>query len=238
MSAATGFAIPIRILASAMWLVGFAGCYNPAALPEGAPCQRTEQCPEAQECVLGSCSRSGPPPVDAHPAPPPDATMIDATMIDAMPVECVPTGLTCATGTPQTFKCGSHCWAKCTEPVGRATAATRCSGWTGVLGEIADATEQSCVSPNILNATAVFWIGATQGAGAMMPGDKWTWNGDATRPLDLNHYTNWASGRPDDAGDGVENGQEQCATIRFGGTWDDDGCNTAEPFFCTRALFR
>ena len=66
--------------------------------------------------------------------------------------------------------------------------------------------------------TVQIWLGGIQGAGAMAPNDKWTWNGDATRPLDSNHYTNWASGRPDDAGGGVENGREQCATIRPGGS--------------------
>jgi hypothetical protein len=233
MSPATGFAVPpTRILASAMWLVGLAGCYNSSALPEGAPCQRTEQCPESQQCVLGSCLRSAPPPVDARPPPPPDA-MIDA-MVDAMPVACVLDGLTCGSGTPLTFQCGSHCWAKCTDMVSRATAETRCTAWSGVPGEIADATENSCVNQHIVSIA--LWIGATQGGGAATPADKWTWNGDATKLF--NNYTNWGSGRPDDAGDGVENGQEQCATIRPGGTWDDDSCNQPLAFFCTRALFR
>jgi hypothetical protein len=117
--------------------------------------------------------------------------------------------------------------------VQRATAETRCAGWTGVPGEIADATEDSCVAMNI--GTAAFWFGAVQGAGAATPGDKWTWNGDATK---LFNYTKWAPGKPDDAGDGVENGQEQCATIRSGGAWDDDNCGGQLGFFCTRPLFR
>ena len=219
-----------------MWLIGFAGCYHPSALPEGAPCQRTEQCPESQQCVLGSCLRSAPPAVDARPAPPPDAGMTDA-MVDAMMVDCVPDNLTCGSGTPQVFTCGTQCWVKCTDTVSRATAETRCTGWNGALGEIDDATENSCVAGKI--QTATFWIGAIQGSGAAMPADKWTWNGDATRPLDSNHYTSWMPGKPDDA-DRVENGQEQCATIRPGGTWDDDGCNPAQPlgFFCRRPLFR
>src|SRR5689334_16366479 len=100
---ATGSVVrPIRILASVIGLVGFAGCYSPVALPEGAPCQRTEQCPDSQQCVLGSCSRSAALPVDAHPTSPPDAGT-DA-MVDAMMVACVPDGLTCASGTPQVFQ--------------------------------------------------------------------------------------------------------------------------------------
>jgi hypothetical protein len=239
MALATGLAIPpiriLRILAAAMWLVGFAGCYNPSALQDGAPCQRTEQCPESQECVLGSCSRSGPSPVDARPTPPPDARMTDA-MVDAMEVPCIADGLSCG-GTPLPFKCGDQCWVKCTDPVSRATAETRCTGWTGALGEIDDATENGCVALKI--STAAFWLGAIQGAGAATPADKWTWNGDATRPVDQNHYNNWAAGKPDDA-DGNEDGMEQCGTIRPGGTWDDDGCTpqVGLGFFCRRPAFR
>ncbi|HEX8107827.1 MAG TPA: C-type lectin domain-containing protein, partial [Kofleriaceae bacterium] len=229
-----GFAVsPIRVLASAMWLVGFAGCYNPSALPEGAPCQRSEQCPEPQQCVLGSCSRSAPPPVDAHPTPPPDAQMIDA-MVDAMPVPCDADGLTCG-GTPTVFLCGTQCWVKCTDLVSRATAETRCTGWTGALGEIDDATENGCVTMKI--STATFWFGAIQGAGAMTPGDKWTWNGDATKLFNSTRYINWGTNKPDDA-DGNEDGAEQCGTIRPGGTWDDEGCNGSLGFFCRRSTFR
>ncbi|HEX3765313.1 MAG TPA: C-type lectin domain-containing protein [Kofleriaceae bacterium] len=99
------------------------------------------------------------------------------------------------------------------------------SGLAG-LGEINDATEETCVDQHI--ATATFWIGAIQGAGAATPGDRWTWNGTTQMP-----YLDWATGKPDDA-DGVENGMEQCGAIRPGGTWDDDGCNAALPFFCRR----
>jgi len=233
MAPATGFAAsPIRVLASAMWLVGFAGCYSPSTLPEGAPCQRTEQCPESQQCVLGSCSRSAQSPVDARPTPP-DA-MTDA-MTDAMPVPCNADGLTCG-GTPTVFLCGTQCWVKCTDAVSRATADTRCTGWTGALGEIDDASEQTCVASHIM--TVQIWLGATQGAGAMAPNDKWTWNGDATRPLDSNHYTSWTQGKPDDGTDNTENGEEQCAAIRPGGGWDDGGCTGPLPFFCRRPLFR
>ena len=134
-------------------------------------------------------------------------------------------------GTATTFACGGHCWVKCTGAVLRATAETACTGWTGALGEIDDATENGCVNMKI--QTATFWIGAIQGAGAATPADKWTWHGDATRPLDSNHYINWAQGKPDDAG-GVESGQEQCAGMLPGGGWDDDPCNQVQGFFCRR----
>lgn len=232
MSPAAGFVgSPILGLASVLWLVGVVGCYRPGALPEGAPCQRSEQCPESQDCVQGSCSRSAPPPADAPAAPPPDARA-DA-MVDAMMVACVADGLNCGGAMGTVFTCGTQCWVKCTNLVTRAAAETACTGWTGALGEIDDATENGCVATKI--STAAFWLGAIQGAGAATPADKWTWNDDPTRPLS---YNNWGAGRPDDAGDGVENGQEQCATIRPGGTWDDDGCGQALGFFCRRPLFR
>jgi hypothetical protein len=214
---------PIRIHRA--WVVllgGLAGCYTPS-LQEGAPCQRSEQCPEPQRCVLGNCSFREAPPIDARPPPPPDAAM-DAP-VDAMRLACSTAGLSC-TGNVTMFTCGGNCWVKCTGAVLRATAETACTGWTGALGEIDDATEDSCVASHI--ATAAFWIGAIQGNGAMAPDDKWTWNG--TPPL---VYTNWATGKPDDA-DGVESGMEQCATIRPGGSWDDDNCNQPLAFFCER----
>jgi hypothetical protein len=227
---ATGFVVR-PILASVMGLVGFAGCYNPAALPEGAPCQRTEQCPESQQCVLGSCSLSTPP-IDAHPTPPPDA-MTDA-MADAMAVPCVPDGLTCASGTAlQAFTCGTRCWVMCPEAVPRETAETRCNGWTGALGEIDNADEDSCVNQRV-GSTPASWVGLIQGAGATTPVDKWTWNG-TTPPT----YLVWrAATEPDDGAGGVERGNEQCASIRVGGTFDDDPCSSPLPFFCARPLFR
>jgi hypothetical protein len=228
-----GFARPPTwALASVIGLVGLAGCYNPPALQEGAPCQRSEQCPDPQECVLGSCSQHAAASPDAQPAPPPDARL-DA-MIDAMPVPCVPTGLDCGGATPTMITCGTQCWMKCTNLVMRDAAETAYTGWGGALGEIDDPTEQSCVAAKVVNAN--FWLGAIQAnTGAALPADKWTWNGDPTRLL--NNYNNWDVGKPDDA-DGVESGQEQCATIRPGGAWDDDGCGQMLGFFCRRPMFR
>lgn len=225
MSPAARFSAPPSWLLLA-WVTlasGFAGCYNPPSLQEGAPCQRSEQCPDPQRCVLGSCSLHDPPPVDARPPPPTDA-MIDA-VVDAMPPPCSTAGLSCG-GTATMFACGGHCWVKCTGAVLRVTAETACAGWTGALGEIDDATENGCVASHI--TTSAFWFGAVQGDAAATPDDKWTWNG--TTPL---VYTSWATGKPDDA-DGVEDGMEQCGTIRPGGTWDDDSCNQPLGFFCER----
>jgi hypothetical protein len=230
MSPATGFAVrPIGILASVVGLVGLAGCYSPGALPEGAPCQRTEQCPDSQQCVLGSCSRSSPP-IDAQPTPP-DA---QPTPPDAMMVACVPDGFTCASGTtPVPFQCGTRCWVQCPEAVARATAETRCNNWMGALGEIDNADEDSCVNQRV-GTTPALWIGLSQGAGATTPDDKWTWNG--TTPAT---YRVWrAVTEPDDGDGGVERGNEQCGTIRPGGGFDDDPCTSLLPFFCARPLFR
>ena len=232
MFSATGFVVrPIRILASVIGLVGFAGCYSPAALPEGAPCQRTEQCPDSQQCVLGSCSRSAALPVDAHPTPTSDAGA-DA-MVDAMMVACVPDGLTCASGTPQVFTCGTRCWAKCGDGLVRAAAETRCNTWGGALGEIDNADEDACVNQKV-GTTPALWIGMIQGAGAATPDDKWAWNGGGSA-----NYRVWrAVTEPDDGNNGVEIGNEQCTSIRPGGGFDDDNCNTVLPFFCARPLFR
>lgn len=223
------------LAAPPIWiLAGLAGCYNPPALEEGAPCQRSEQCPEPQQCVFGHCSlHAGSPAPDGQPAPPPDARTPSDARIDAMPVPCIADGLSCGNATPVAFMCGTQCWVKCSSTVTRAAAQTACTGWTGALGEIDDPTEQGCVAGMIVNAT--FWLGAIQGAGAAMPGDRWTWNGDATRPWT---YDGWSAGKPDDAGDNVENGEEQCGTIRPGGGWDDDSCNQLLGFFCRRPTLR
>lgn len=204
-----------------------AGCYSAPFFPDGEPCDRPQQCPDPQRCVMGRCSLHDAPPVDADPAPRPDAGMPDAPPVDAPPpLPCVATGLGCSAGTATVFQCGTQCWVKCSAAVPRDFASTTCAGWSGALGEIDDATEETCVNAHI--ATATFWIGAIQGAGATTPADRWTWNGTAQMV-----YTDWATGKPDDA-DGVENGAEQCGAIRPGGTWDDDGCTAALPFFCRR----
>lgn len=211
------------VLAGGMLVSGLAGCYNPPSLQEGAPCQRTEQCPDPQQCVLGRCSLHESP-ADARP-PAPDAA-IDAPA-DAMPPVCSTAGLSCAGGTVTMFPCGGHCWVQCTAAVSRDMAQAACTGWTGALGEIDDATEQGCVAPQV---SAPTWIGAIQSDTARTPSDGWTWNGNAATPL---VYTSWTPGKPDDAGNG-EDGMEQCASIRVGGGWDDDGCGQARAFFCER----
>jgi len=222
--------VHVSLLLVVSLIGGIAGCYRPVSLAEGEPCERTTQCPEPQRCVLGICSLHDAPPVDA--ATPPADAMADAAVppVDAPPpLPCTTAGLSCGGGTAVAFACGTQCWVKCTASVSRDTARTACAGWTGTLGEIDDATEETCVTQHITVST--FWIGAIQDAGAATPGDLWTWNG--TTPFTPMTYTSWATGKPDDA-DGVENGMEQCATIRPGGTWDDNSCAAALPFFCRR----
>jgi hypothetical protein len=227
MSLAPGIARPlIRILAAAMWLVGFAGCYNPSTVPEGAPCQRTEQCPESQLCVLGSCSLSAPPPPDARP-PAPDA-MIDA-LVDAMPLPCSTSGLSCTGGAVAMFLCGGNCWVRCSASVVREMARSACAGWSGALGEIDNQTEQDCVAPHLGGVT--IWVGMIQNNDpGNTPSTGWTWNG--INPVT---YTDWAPGQPDDASSNfVEQGREQCMTLRIDGTWADDPCTNQRGFFCER----
>jgi hypothetical protein len=228
MSASSGFAVlpvPIlaSILASMMWMGGLAGCYAPRALPEGAPCERSEQCPQSQQCVLGSCSSHEPPPTDA-PAPPSDART-DAP-VDAMPLACSTSGLSC-TGTATMFMCGVNCWVRCSASVVRETARSACAGWMGALGEIDNQTEQDCVNMHLGGTT--LWVGMIQSNDpANTPDTGWTWNG--IHPVT---YTHWAAGQPDDGGGG-EQGREQCVTLRTDGTWADDPCTNPRGFFCER----
>jgi hypothetical protein len=186
------------------------------------------QCPTPQRCVLGSCSLREAPAVDASVPERPDAPSppIDAPPppIDAAPLACSTAGLTCG-GTVTMFTCGGNCWVLCTGHAPRDTASAACTGWMGALGQIDDATEQSCVDAHV---NAVAWIGLTQSPTATSPRDGWTWN--ATNPL---VFTHWQSGAPDDA-DNNENGAEQCAKIQTDGTWDDVTCGSSINFFCER----
>jgi hypothetical protein len=216
----------MRIARCLAALVGvWTGCYGPSP-PEGAPCKATEQCPTPQRCVLGSCSGHLLPGIDATAADPPDAPPppIDAPPppIDAMP--CGTAGLACS-GNAMMFRCGGNCWVRCTASVPRETARGACATWLGALGQIDDAAENSCVTQNL---AAGSWIGLVQSDAATVPRMDWTWNG-TTPPV----YTNWLSGKPDDA-DNNENRAEQCAGIRTDGAWDDDSCNSPLDFLCER----
>jgi hypothetical protein len=214
----------VPILASVIW-GGLAACYAPRALPEGAPCDRSAQCPAPQQCVLGSCSLSEPPPTDA-PAPPPDAPADAAA--DAMPLACSTSGISCAGGTATMFTCGTNCWVRCSASVVRETGRASCAGWMGALGEIDNQTDQDCVNMHIGGAQTI-WVGMIQNNDpANTPSTGWTWNG--VHPVT---YTNWAAGQPDDAGGG-ENGAEQCMVLRTDGTWADDPCSNPRGFFCER----
>jgi hypothetical protein len=172
----------------------------------------------------------GSPAVDASLAERPDAPSdapIDASAppIDAMRPACTTAGLSCS-GTAIMFTCGGdNCWVRCTGNVPRNTARAACAGWMGALGEIDDATEQSCVAAHIGPGG---WIGLIQSDIATTPGTGWTWNG-TTPPA----YTHWLAGKPDDA-DSNESGAEQCASIGIDGTWDDQNCSSSAGFFCER----
>jgi hypothetical protein len=216
--------VPRSLPRCAALLAVLIGCYSPSPR-EGAPCENPEQCPTPQRCVLGSCTLSYAPIVDA-PEPEPDAA-VDAMPppIDAMPPPCSITGLSCPGGTATMFPCGGHCWVRCTGNVTRTAARTACTNWGGALGEINDPAEQTCVAAKLASAT---WLGLIQPDNSMSPGMGWTWNG-----VDRIDYTNWLTGKPDDA-DGVENGAEQCASMEVGGGWDDQNCGGALDFFCER----
>jgi hypothetical protein len=205
-------------------MVALAGCCAPVP-PEGAPCQTSNDCPTPQRCVLGACSLHDAPAVDAgftsRPDAPPDAPL---PSVDAVSLACTTDGLSCG-GTAATFTCGGHCWVLCTGHAAYTAAQSACTGWMGALGEIDDATEQSCVASHVNNNA---WLGLQQTAGATSPGAGWTWNGTTALA-----YTHWQSGVPNDQ-DGNENGDEQCAKIQTDGTWDDVACSSSIEFFCER----
>jgi Lectin C-type domain len=215
----------MRILdCCAALLLVLAGCYDPFPR-DGAPCERSEQCPSPQSCVLGSCSSREAPPVDAAEPEEIDAAIDAAIPIDAPRLACSTAGLNCPGGNVTMYMCGGNCWVRCTARLSRTNANTACINWTGKLGEINDATEQGCISPTVGEAS---WIGLTQSSTATTPGTGWLWN-DAITVV----YSNWTPGHPDD-GDNRENLSEQCGDIRPGGAWDDDTCNQSLRFYCER----
>jgi hypothetical protein len=199
----------------------FGGCYSPR-IQEGAPCNSPDECPTPQRCVLGSC-RLRDPPTDAGAGAPGIDAAVDARP-DAMVLPCTTTGLTCG-GTATAFTCGGHCWVHCPSGATWTDASQSCTGWQGALGQVDDATEETCV---IAHITAESWIGLSQSDNATTPGMGWTWNGKT--PV---VYTHWVTGKPDD-GDGRESGAEQCGKLQPDGQWDDAGCAQVDRFLCER----
>lgn len=198
-----------------------AGCYSPRP-QEGAPCNAPEQCPTGQRCVLGSC-RLRDLPADADGGAPDSGAAVDARL-DAMVLPCTADGLTCGGGA-MAFPCGGHCWVYCPTATTWTSASQSCTGWQGALGQVDDATEDTCAAAQI---AADSWIGLSQSDPATTPGMGWTWNGKT--PV---VYTHWVNGKPDD-GDGRESGAEQCGKMQTDGQWDDAGCTQANRFLCER----
>jgi hypothetical protein len=203
-----------------------AGCYDPR-LPEGAPCDSTRKCPSQQSCVLGRCSLQDAPPVDAEVLA--DAKEIDALVIDAHPdaavLPCTADGFA-ACGAATLFTCGGRCWVRCSNATTWLRASPACSSWQGTLGQIDDATEQTCVASHIGIDS---WIGLFQSDAATAPSLDWVWTTDTNPVL----FMNWQSGKPDDR-DGIENRVEQCGMFQSDGRWDDVACTEQHPFLCER----
>jgi Lectin C-type domain len=214
----------VRCRAALLALV--AGCFSPRP-PEGAPCESPGDCPSLQHCVLGRCSSSEAPPIDAAELPDAanDAAPIDA-MPDATPLACTAAGLACG-GTPVVFTCGGHCWVRCPSNVNWNTASQACAGWQGALGQIDDATEQGCVAMRSSGAT---WIGLRQDDAAAAPAQGWGWNSAAIPVV----YSRWQPGTPDDQ-DGDEDRDEQCGKLQDNDTWDDVTCAAMSGFLCERS---
>lgn len=203
-------------------LLVLAGCYAPFAA-EGAPCATSDQCPSQQRCVLGQCSLT-----DRDAAVPPDRdapSIDDAPPGDAPPLRCGFSSIVC-NGNLSIMTCAQRCWLICSEPVSRAAALDRCTGWPGMLAEIDSPDEQACLNDKVIFRA---WSGLAQSQNQASAGAGWTWN--ATRSL---AYTNWQLGAPNDL-DGVENNAEQCGLLQPNGTWDDEACNFPAGFACERA---
>ncbi|XP_038566206.1 C-type mannose receptor 2-like [Micropterus salmoides] len=68
-----------------------------------------------------------------------------------------------------------------------------------------------------LSDVSEVWIGLSRP-------NEWLWSHTGR----IYRYLNWQPGQPDN-----RNGKENCATVVVGdGTWTDEQCNTAFPFFC------
>jgi hypothetical protein len=230
----------VRYLVS--WLGVVAGCYSPR-LSEGAPCASDEYCPSPQRCVGGSCATSAAAdapagddaavdavPVDAVPV---DAVPVDAVPVDAVPVDaplpCTTDGLPSTCTNPMILMCGTACWVRCGNTASQTAATTACTAWSGRLLEIESAAEQSCAQTAYAGVTG--WLGLIQMPNQASADAGWTWNG--TRPLRVDIFQNWLTGKPDDGTQG-ENNDEQCARMATNGTWDDVECGQPHRFACER----
>ena len=89
---------------------------------------------------------------------------------------------------------------------------------------INDIAENECL--RIGTAGDESWIGYIQPPGQAAVDAGWGWACDSS-PL-----VNWSTSEPGDGVDGIEDGEEDCASIFGDGTWLDGPCNAGIPFVC------
>jgi hypothetical protein len=195
----------------------FTGAHDPVGTGDG---------PAGFDAVVGDDGPGGDGPGD-------DAAVPDAAVPipDAAPAVCpttLPAGCTGAL-----FQCGAsaQCYAMCTGPgADQATAESRCIGWGGHLASLSTAAEQECMAA-VATGSGDFWVGVRQ-IGGTTPTQGWTYLDGTAYP----GVTNWHAGQPDDF-QGTENGDEDCADLEIGWTWEwnDEDCDDVQSYVCERA---
>ncbi|GBG32619.1 Protocadherin Fat 4 [Hondaea fermentalgiana] len=139
-----------------------------------------------------------------------------------VPNQCVGTGYVASSG---------RCYRQADASSERATwseARTACIAEEASLVSIHSSAENAQVS-----SSSESWIGLFQVESDASAAFQWS-NEETVG------FTNWASGMPDDGGNGNGNGQaakkstQDCAVIMVDGTWDDRYCTSEYAFVCVK----
>ena len=129
----------------------------------------------------------------------------------------------CPTG-DAVARAAGHCYVLFREELEWATARDRCAALGMHLATLTAASENDVVRALVPTSDLPFttprsWIGASDVA---VEGSFVWVTGEALS------FTAWASGQPDNGG------EEDCATIARGGSWDDHECTRKHSFVCER----
>lgn len=122
----------------------------------------------------------------------------------------------------------------CTTTVSWPAARTVCADAGYRLVEIEDAAENAFVraaADLAFGGTVDVWIGGSDSAAEQ----QWTWDGSVpfwqgneNGAAVGGKYASWSPGEPND------DGTEDCAEMKPGGTWNDVGCGEGQRFICRR----
>jgi len=179
--------------------------------------------------LLLACGRIGFEPTDSSTTTATDGTAIgDGAALDQS-LACAP--IPCG-GTARFVMCGSRCFASCQDTSNQTAGKATCATWGGALLSIHDATEQACADMLAQNLAIGLWLGyeQTPQSDTMAFTLGWTWNDSSPSGA----YTHWLSTEPNDAGDGLEDGEEQCSNLLGGGRWNDELCGEQRGVACAR----